>query len=117
MTAALQPESKSPSRRALVAGALGAIGAVAATVIGRASPVRGADGDAVLVGSDRTGANTTKITVTTANYSAFWGNASAASGTGVGVRGDTAAAGGRGVWGNSRHACRRDQGHVCVAST
>jgi hypothetical protein len=52
MTATIQPESKSPSRRALLAGALGGIGAWAAAAIGRASPVRGAgdDGAAIHVG-------------------------------------------------------------------
>jgi hypothetical protein len=63
MTASPQPESKSPtSRRALLAGALGGIGALAASAIGRASPVRaGSDGDVVL-GADNTATTTTSIT-------------------------------------------------------
>ena len=51
MTAISQPESKFPSRRALLAGALGGIGALAATVIGRASPAR-AEGETVVVGGE-----------------------------------------------------------------
>jgi hypothetical protein len=53
MTVTLQPETKSPSRRALLAGALGGIGAWALSAIGRASPVRGAGDDSspILVGS------------------------------------------------------------------
>jgi hypothetical protein len=41
--------SKSPSRRALLAGALGGLGALAASAIGRASPVRGAGDDGSIV--------------------------------------------------------------------
>ena len=51
MTATIQPEAKSTSRRALLAGALGGLGAWAASAIGRTSPVRaGVDGDVVLGG-------------------------------------------------------------------
>ena len=49
MTASEQPQSTAPSRRALLAGALGGIGAWAASVVGRANPVQaGVDGDVVL---------------------------------------------------------------------
>jgi hypothetical protein len=41
-------QSKSPSRRALLAGALGGLGALAASAIGRASPVRAADDGQVM---------------------------------------------------------------------
>jgi len=47
--------SSSPSRRALLAGAVGGIGAVAAGAIGRASPVR-AEGEAIVVGGEYTDA-------------------------------------------------------------
>ena len=62
MTAALQPETKSPSRRALLAGALGGIGALAATVIGRADPVRANDPNDVVLGTDNTATTRTSIT-------------------------------------------------------
>jgi hypothetical protein len=58
MTATHQPETKSPSRRVLLAGALGGIGAWAASAIGRASPVRavnGAPGDFIHVGDTYSG--------------------------------------------------------------
>jgi hypothetical protein len=100
MTATLDPQTTSTSRRALLAGALGGIGALAATVIGRADPVRAANGDPVTVGGTFTGTATTKITNTDINESAIWGNASNASGIGVGVRGDSASDG-YGVWGIS----------------
>ena len=59
---ATQPESKSPSRRALLAGALGGLGAFAASAIGRRSPVRaGVDGDVVL-GAGNSATSTTSIT-------------------------------------------------------
>ena len=85
MTATLQPESKSTSRRALLAGALGGIGALAATVIGRASPVRGGvDGDVVL-GASNTATSTTRIT-NMANSSTVL---SGESGSGIGVWGQS----------------------------
>jgi hypothetical protein len=54
MTATLQPESKPTSRRALLAGALGGIGAWAASAAARVSPVRAADGNPVLLGNFNT---------------------------------------------------------------
>ena len=60
MNNAIQPVSSSRSRRALLAGALGGLGAWAAAVIGRADPTRaGVDGDVVLGGSNTTGGTTT----------------------------------------------------------
>jgi hypothetical protein len=51
----IQTETKPRSRRALLAGALGGLGAVAASAIGRVSPVRaGVDGDVVLGGTNYT---------------------------------------------------------------
>jgi hypothetical protein len=98
MTAIQQPETKSTSRRALLAGALGGLGAWAASAIGRADPARAVNGDPVTVGGTLTGTATTKITNTDPGESAIWGNASNATGTGIGVRGDSASAG-YGVWG------------------
>jgi hypothetical protein len=66
MTASQQPETKSPSRRALLAGALGGIGAWAVSAVGRASPVLGGvDGDVVLGSSANVETLTTKITNST----------------------------------------------------
>jgi hypothetical protein len=91
------------TRRAFLAASLGGLGAwVASALTGRA-PVQAADNDPVLVGSDLSGGHTTKITNTTAGFAAIWGNSSAATMAGVGVRGDaaTANANGAGVWGNA----------------
>jgi len=83
MTASLQPETTSPSRRALLAGALGGIGALAASAIGRASPVRGADGQAVAVGGEYAASSATGFTTTTST--ALYGTSS----TGIGVNGNS----------------------------
>ena len=95
MTASLQPESKSPSRRALLAGALGGIGAWAASAIGRASPVRAANGDPMLVGNAHTATAETKITNSTTIDTVLWG----ASSSGVGVSGTSSS--NFGVYGSS----------------
>jgi hypothetical protein len=108
--------SKSTSRRALLAGALGGLGAVVATAIGRASAVRAADGDAVTVGGSFTATTGTQITNTsnsnfvllasttsgvafeggsTSGY-AFYGSS---SNSGVGVFGRSTSY--IGVWGDS----------------
>ena len=84
MTAALQPESKSTSRRALLAGALGGLGALAASAIGRASPARAANGDPVLVGNAHTASSTTQITNSTNGNTVLRGES---TGSGIGVRG------------------------------
>jgi hypothetical protein len=62
------PDTKSPSRRAVLAGALGGIGALAAAAIGRASPVRAHDPQDVLLGGYNQATTTTTIgsTATTA---------------------------------------------------
>jgi hypothetical protein len=95
MTASDQPTSKSSSRRALLAGALGGIGALAAAVIGRASPARANDGDVVNVGGHETGGSTTWIENTTTTNDVFW--ATTTSG-GTGVFGRSI---GIGVWGKT----------------
>jgi hypothetical protein len=64
LTATAQPEPRSTSRRALLAGAIGGIGALAATVIGRAAPVRAVDGQAVVVGGEYTGSSATGFQTT-----------------------------------------------------
>ena len=97
MTATSQPESKSPSRRALLAGALGGLGAWAATAIGRASPVRANDPNDVVLGSDLNFATTlTKITNQTNGNSVLFAQSNS---NGVGVQGLSASA--VGVYGSS----------------
>jgi hypothetical protein len=95
MTATLQPESKSPSRRALLAGALGGLGAWAASAIGRASPVR-AEGQAIVVGGEYLDATSvTRIRNLTNGNTVVW----AESSSGVGVYGTSSS--GYGVYGIS----------------
>jgi hypothetical protein len=77
-------DSNAPSRRALLVGALGGIGAWAAAAVGRASPVR-ADGQTVLVGGEyATATSLTRITNQTNNTPVFEGSS---TGSGEGVRG------------------------------
>jgi hypothetical protein len=61
VTSSIQSDSKAPSRRALLAGVLGGIGAWAASAVGRNNPVRAADGETVLVGGEYTSTSVTKI--------------------------------------------------------
>jgi hypothetical protein len=96
MTSTLQPESKSSSRRALLAGALGGLGAWAASAIGRASPVQAADGDPMLVGNAHTASSVTRITNSTNTSDVLWGESTAG---GIGVRGSSNST--FGVWGTS----------------
>jgi hypothetical protein len=101
------PATKSPSRRAMLAGALGGLGAWAATAIGRASPVRAADGDIIHVGDELTGSSVTRISTA---IHAFWGD----SDSGIGVTGTSnsntgvygRALTGFGVWGDSNTSDR-----------
>jgi hypothetical protein len=107
MTASVQPESKSPTRRALLAGALGGIGAWAAGAIGRAHPARAADGEAVVVGGEYTATSVTKISNLTNSNAVLQGVSS--SGTGVtgssssfyGVQAVSITGGGLGAFTNS----------------
>jgi hypothetical protein len=85
MTATPQPESKPTSRRALLAGALGGIGALAASAIGRANPVRAADGNPVVVGGEYTSTSVTKFTNLSNSDNLLWGESS----SGVGVYGSS----------------------------
>ena len=67
-----QSDSKSPSRRALLAGALGGIGAWAASAIGRAAPVRATDGQALVVGQVNTTAGQTTLGNNTNAETVMW---------------------------------------------
>ncbi len=93
MTSAMRPEFKSASRRALLAGALGGIGAWAASAIGRASPAQ-AEGEAIVVGGEYNDATSaTSISNETNANTVFQGSSRTGtavlgdSGFGVGVRG------------------------------
>ena len=86
MTEETRPDERRTTRRALLAASLGGVGAWVAGAIGRVAPVAAADGDVVNVGDNLTGTKTTVFNVGTASYSALWGNSTAGSGTGVGVR-------------------------------
>lgn len=81
-------------------GALGGLGALAVSAVGRESPAAAANGDAVVQGQTNT-ATATTVQNTSASQSALWGNATATTGTGVGVRGDSAGDAGSAVWGNA----------------
>jgi hypothetical protein len=85
MTATLQPESKSSSRRALLAGALGGIGAWAASAIGRPSIAQAHDADDVRLGGSNTATTPTSI----ANLSNNNDVLEATSSSGVAVYGDS----------------------------
>jgi hypothetical protein len=99
MTATLQPESKSSSRRALLAGALGGIGAWAAAAIGKRDLVRaGVDGDVVL-GTTNNAGSQTQITNNTTNAAVF---GATAFGTGTAITGTSA--NGTGIIGESLNA-------------
>jgi len=65
------PDTQSRSRRALLAGALGGLGAWALTAIGRASPVEAAAGDAIRMGGLNSAGGTSTSLRTTTNSSAF----------------------------------------------
>jgi hypothetical protein len=62
MAGTLNSETKSPSRRALLAGVLGGIGAWAASTIGHTSQARAAVGDYLRVGYQVSGTGLTSIT-------------------------------------------------------
>jgi hypothetical protein len=80
---ATQSESKSPSRRALLAGALGGIGAWVGSAINRAAPVR-ANGEAMTVGTFYTTATTTGGLRNLTNSAAVFYVDSFANGVGTG---------------------------------
>jgi len=111
MAGTTHSESVAPSRRALLAGALGGLGAVAASAIGRVTSVRAANGDPVTVGNNFTGTSDTKITTTSqvawdgvssaTNADAVRGSATAATGGAWGVRGVSNSSQGSGVVGQA----------------
>jgi len=118
MTAQPQPDSKSPSRRALLAGALGGIGAWAASAIGRASPVQAANGAIVHVGDELTGTSVTRLTNSANANTVIWGESTqgvgvvgtsdasygvyGTSNSSIAVRGESNS--GNGIWGTSASA-------------
>lgn len=65
MTAHLPPESKSPSRRALLAGALGGMATWAAAAVDRVSPTDAAAGDPLILGSAANSAGSANTTLAT----------------------------------------------------
>jgi hypothetical protein len=84
------------TRRALLAGALGGIGAAAVTAIGRAAPVR-AEGETLHVGDEYgTATSRTRILNQTNNADVLFGESAAG---GIGVYGSSVFS--HGVWGNS----------------
>jgi len=95
MTAAIQPESKSPSRRALLVGAVGGLGALAVSAFGRPQVAAGHDVDDVRLGGANTATTTTQITNSTTGQTVFSGVSS--GGTGVLGQSNTSV----GVYGNS----------------
>jgi hypothetical protein len=96
------------TRRAVLAGTLGALGAYLAQALGRPLAARATDGDIIHVGDDLTAATTTKISNSINAGTALWGSCdlgwgvrgSSTSNTGVG--GDSAS--GTGVYGYSNGA-------------
>lgn len=99
MTLSDHSSTDTRSRRALIIGALGGIGAWAASAVGRATPVRGANNDPVLVGTAHTGTATTRITNSANTQTVLWGQSTL--GTGVygsgGQRGVLASTGSDGI--------------------
>jgi hypothetical protein len=85
--------TRSTSRRALLAGALGGVGALAASAIGRASPAQGAEDEAVFVGGNYSA--TTNTGFSTTNQDALYGMSQSAVGvvggsnSGLGVLGSS----------------------------
>jgi hypothetical protein len=103
MTATAQPHSTVTSRRALLAGALGGIGAWAASAIARTSRVQAADGATMLVGGEYTANTVTGLTATTED--AFYGTTT----SGIAIKGTSSTSNGLfgvsgtsiAIWGHS----------------
>ena len=85
MTAVDRPESTTRSRRAVLAGVVGGIGAFLAAAVGRAAPARASDPNDVVLGSPNTASTTTSITNSTTNAAVF----SAVSTSGIALRGES----------------------------
>jgi hypothetical protein len=88
MTARTPSEPKSRSRRAILIGALGGLGAVAARAMGRPQVAEAANGDPILVGQVASGTVTTQLQYSTSFASGLFVSASSASG-GYGITGET----------------------------
>jgi hypothetical protein len=108
MTAQLENRPGASSRRALLAGALGGLGAWAAGAIGRTSTVR-AEGQAIVVGGEYSDATSvTRIQNSANNGPVIEGQSSSGTGiyglsaTGAGVRGISTS--GSAIWGTSSSA-------------
>jgi len=91
-----KPVTKSNSRRALLAGAIGGIGAVAAGAIAKVSPVR-AEGETMVVGGEYTTATSQTALTNMANASTVLRAEN--TGAGTGIYGGSSS--GYGVWGSS----------------
>jgi hypothetical protein len=93
MTAITPSEAKPRSRRAILIGALGGLGAVAARAIGRPEVAKAANGDPILVGQVASGTVTTQLQYSSSFASGLYVTATSASG-GYGIAGVTNATGG-----------------------
>lgn len=92
------PESSSTSRRALLTGAIGGLGALVASAIGRPESATAHDPDDVRLGANNNTTTTTQITNSTNSNSVFQANSSAG---GVAIYGSTSGGAGAGVSGYS----------------
>jgi hypothetical protein len=93
MTAITPSEPKPRSRRAILIGALGGLGAVAAHAMGRPQVAEAANGDPILVGQVASGTLTTQLQYSSSFASGLYVTATSASG-GYGIAGVTNATGG-----------------------
>jgi len=98
VTSSIRSDSKSPSRRALLAGVLGGIGAWATGLAGRVGAVQAANGDPVLVGGSHSGTGATSIT-NSGSPIAIIGVSTAGTNETTGVFGQANSPTGRGVLG------------------
>jgi hypothetical protein len=105
MSANLQSELKLPSRRALLTGALGGLGAMAASAIGHPGVARAHDVDDVRLGATNTATTTTKISNGTTTSTVLWGSSNSgygvagSSSSSIGVSGSSSSS--TGVYGSS----------------
>ena len=89
------------TRRAVIAGAVGGTAALAVAALGHPEVARaGSDGDVVL-GQMNTSATSTIVRITTPGEYAVQGQASAATGSGIGVAGSSHSPAGMGVYGSA----------------
>lgn len=93
MTAITPSELKPRSRRAILIGALGGLGAVAAHALGRPQVAAAANGDPILVGQVATGTLTTQLHYSSSFASGLYVKATSTGG-GFGITGETSATGG-----------------------